>query len=435
MRVALLYSLPLAVGLFTQSLSQSASAAPATNTAATSTSAPAAPTSSPFPAQPPATGGNSPAPAAFSDFTFAEQQHLFIGDGTSGYGGIFDTIVPQFFSLDLSTPWTSSNPAWTKLIRRPETKDSTVGVMTMDANGTAVLFILWTWYTYTIKTAVWEPPSQAPYPVSWVGGFEKGAATDSDTGLVYGLGDAFSDSNSTSANTPTWTMMELDIKNNKYTRKSISGADAPGPQTKKSTVYSTLAKSLFTYEWARNGTDSALFKYNIATKTWSSVKATGDVPVQRNGPCLAPAYHGRKLILAGGATLERNPVTLTDVYIFDVVTSVWSKGAALPKPYTGSACAVSGDSFILWGGYNSLGIMNKNVTDPGATGVVLSTDGPIVYNIVANSWGTSYTPGPAAGDNGDNSKPSSAVTGRTDVQTGAVIIISMVVATAVGMFI
>lgn len=103
------------------------------------------------------------------------------------------------------------------------------------------------------------------------------------------------------------------------------------------------------------------------------------------------AYGGTKLIVAGGAispsgTPEpvNSNLALDDVYMLDVATLVWTKLASLPTKYYGGVCAVSGDSFIIWGGYS---------TYSGDMVVVQSNlGGPIVLDLKANTWGTNYTP-------------------------------------------
>ncbi|KAI8359555.1 hypothetical protein B0O80DRAFT_440532 [Mortierella sp. GBAus27b] len=62
------------------------------------------------------------------------------------------------------------------------------------------------------------------------------------------------------------------------------------------------------------------------------------------------------------------------VYTLDVTTLAWKKGASIPSS-VGSACAVSGDQFISWGGgVNDDTIFNKT----------------LVYNLKTDTWTTSY---------------------------------------------
>lgn len=85
-----------------------------------------------------------PGTIASSDFVF-NNQRLFLSDG--GYNareGPAGTDVrwtrhQLFYSLDLSVPWSSSHPAWTKLVRQPN-KTSMVGDMALSKDGSVVYF-------------------------------------------------------------------------------------------------------------------------------------------------------------------------------------------------------------------------------------------------------------------------------------------------------
>lgn len=73
---------------------------------------------------------------------------------------------------------------------------------------------------------------------------------------------------------------------------------------------------------------------------------------------------------------------LSDVFMFDVETSVWTKVSATPVGYYSSACAISGDSLILYGGfkesYRHGNVKNDNV--------------PSIYDIKKNRWVSTYIP-------------------------------------------
>jgi hypothetical protein len=77
------------------------------------------------------------------------------------------------------------------------------------------------------------------------------------------------------------------------------------------------------------------------------------------------------------------PNIYDDVYSFDVATSVWSKLANAPRAAWGPICAVSGDSFIYWGGVGQ----KENTTKPFS-----HDEGPAILNLVSNTWGDKYTP-------------------------------------------
>ncbi|KAF9574514.1 hypothetical protein EC968_006319 [Mortierella alpina] len=304
------------------------------------------------------------------DFTFIADQMMFVGDGWLPTSDIFESRsrVDQFYALDLTVPWTSDAPAWTRLARRANvfTSVSTAGTMAPTKDGTTVLFFdALGVYRYNIKTNDWDTNQKA----TLIRGFHAGATTDTDTGLVYGVSEAML--NPFGPGRPT-RVTEFNPATNNFTVHEHDGL--PLMSGGGSTIYSSAAKSLYLYEW---GNINALFKYDIVSKAWSSVNATGDIPSSRHNPCFAPAYGGKKLILAGGASLRG----ADEVHIFDVATSVWTKTSSKPTGYFTAACAVAGDSLILWGGGHGA---------PGNDG------GPIVLDIPSGKWGTKYTPGPAS---------------------------------------
>ena len=62
------------------------------------------------------------------------------------------------------------------------------------------------------------------------------------------------------------------------------------------------------------------------------------------------AYGGQSMIVFGGTGLDG--IAKADIHILDLPTSKWTTGrpADASQARTNMACAVSGDSFIAWGG-------------------------------------------------------------------------------------
>ncbi|KAF9936426.1 hypothetical protein BGZ67_002373 [Mortierella alpina] len=308
------------------------------------------------------TQANRPQPAINSDYTFIGGKNLFVGDGWLPGPDNIASRVDQFYALDLSVAWTSDTPAWTRLARRANVPGNviTAGTMAATKDSTTILFFdALSVHRYNIKTNDWASSQNA----TLVNGFHAGATTDTDTGLVYGVSAA--EHHRSSVVRPA-RVTEFNPATNTYTVQEYAGF--PHMAMGGSTVYSS-ATSLYLYESA---SDNALFRYDISSKAWSSVNATGDIPSPRNLPCFAPAYGGKKLILAGGQT-ERGS---DEVYVFDVTTAEWTKTSSIPLGYYTATCAVSGDSFILWGGGH---------------GAIVNDGGPIVLDIPSGKWGTKFT--------------------------------------------
>ncbi|KAG0084269.1 hypothetical protein BGZ92_010063 [Podila epicladia] len=108
-------------------------------------------------------------------------------------------------------------------------------------------------------------------------------------------------------------------------------------------------------------------------------------------------YRSNKLILAGGLDYnitkimeEKQPsnVVLSDLYTFDTETYVWAKIADTPVGYYEAACAVSGDSLILYGGYKH----HYYPFESGEQDQIFNDITPSIYNLKENTWVTTYTP-------------------------------------------
>lgn len=123
--------------------------------------------------------------------------------------------------------------------------------------------------------------------------------------------------------------------------------------------------------------------------------------------CFFQANGGRNLIVAAGAKRVRHHVlegcniscydgsceeicvpkgniVLDDVYEFNVETSVWTKISTTPVGYFNAVCTVSGDSLILYSGYQEfdgsigLKVPNSNVMS--------------IFNLKTNNWVSEYAP-------------------------------------------
>ncbi|GJJ76128.1 hypothetical protein EMPS_08487 [Entomortierella parvispora] len=320
-----------------------------------------------------------PNASGLSDTSYIDGQTLYLGDGTHLGNAHLFTFVHQFLALDLTTSWTTASPAWKSLDRLTAYPGDNNGPLAATPDGKSVFFFPTNGTRrYDVASGQYTKETFVELPFSFA---DKGITTDTDAGLIYGFGGASS--------TGDWNITAFDPVKNSYTYQTIS--DGPSVTNTMTTVYSSAKKSFFTYKSPFRTGVSQLNQYDIAAKTFTPISATGAIPSPRKTPCFASAYNGTKLIIAGGAidnSGTRAPVNpnlaLDDVYMLDVPTMVWTKMASMPSKYYGGICAVSGDSFIIWGGYN---------TFSGDSVVIQSNlGGPIVLDMKANSWGTVYTP-------------------------------------------
>ncbi|KAF9079317.1 hypothetical protein BGX27_006617, partial [Mortierella sp. AM989] len=143
-------------------------------------------------------------------------------------------------------------------------------------------------------------------------------------------------------------------------------------------------------------TNNDLYAYTLASG-WRLLSVKGDIPSPRRSSCFVPAYQGTKMVLFGGLTTSE--VTLGDIYILDVATLTWTRGpdGGPTVARFESACAITNDYFISWGGLNL------------DTRVITTTT--VVYNIKTATWTTNF----------DGSKPHSGGLESTKTNLTAII--------------
>ncbi|KAG0242838.1 hypothetical protein BGX31_011501 [Mortierella sp. GBA43] len=405
MHFAQLFSLPLAIAIVAQTLPQVLAAGPA------------------------------PQGVGYPQVTVIEGQKLFISDGQilekiqlppgipllPGKTPMQPKLIKQFFSLDLSIPWTSDAPAWTSLTRRETTGNLTQGMVAATKDKSSLLFFAnEVTYRFDIKTSTWDKdPFKTWDYIPIVGD----AVTDTDTGFIYGM-EGFHVSDPFNAKPiDHFRFTEFDPAT-----KTSSAVVIQDRYSTQSYVYSHATKSLYALDgfieklvegdaWKAN----RLQVYNPKSKSWSvmgkfllvaslpalflvtkctSLK-TGNIEIVSGCFVLAYpfptslahqplAYGGKKLVLAGGE--DGGQAALTSVYMLDLATATWTRMADAPRGSWFPACAANGDSFIYWGGLDS----SKDPT--------YSNDGPIILNMATNTWGRSFTPGGPI-EQGDSSAP------------------------------
>ncbi|KAG0219625.1 hypothetical protein BGX33_001797 [Mortierella sp. NVP41] len=100
------------------------------------------------------------------------------------------------------------------------------------------------------------------------------------------------------------------------------------------------------------------------------MRTSGSVPGPSTASCMVSAHNGTKIILFGG---QRGKILLGDLHVLDVRTLVWTKEHAVDPTENRShmACAVGGDSFIVWGVR-----LSKTTVQAG-----MNSGTPLVYNL------------------------------------------------------
>ncbi|KAG0057037.1 hypothetical protein BGZ83_002275 [Gryganskiella cystojenkinii] len=298
-------------------------------------------------------------------------------------GGFDVNTSNQFISLDLSTSWPASSPAWSILKDGQSTSHLTLAAISAASNGGSKGSILAiggminqglipTFFsTYDVNSRQWNNLTSVKPPYNYLEGHA--TVTDPNTGLVYIIGgygtNAF---NTLSVYDPKGTSM-------------VSQQSSPSSTslTDVAAVWSSSRNTILTFGGSRAppaavqglGT-SDLNEYDPNSKQWKTMSTSGDVPSARLDHCMASSEDGSKVVLFGG-TVDGNTY-FSDIYVLDVASGKWKQGQSASVPRTRMACAFHSYQFVAWGGSSagSRTTMLNNV--------------PIVYSLNQGKWVDNY---------------------------------------------
>ncbi|CAO3566511.1 unnamed protein product [Mortierella alpina] len=285
-------------------------------------------------------------------------------------GNYTNSLLSQFYSLDLAVPWNETQPAWTRLADGPKQElfpaAFSADGKTLITFHSGALFAM----RYSVDTNTWTSATCRP-ATNFQG---VSAVTDPNTGLVFlaagytGLRD---------------TMSVYNFATD--TLGSLSG----GLPTADGLFQ---ARAYYGNAWCKyrnsilyfGGYDSMLHivpenvvtEYRPETNAWSTMITSGAPPPTRADHCMAANDDGTKIVIYGGR-LSANMGFLNDLYVLDTVTQTWRQGIPGPTRVY-AACTVAGNQLLLWGGLGE----TKNRVDSKVH----------VYNLDLNTWGSSYSP-------------------------------------------
>ncbi|KAH7046418.1 hypothetical protein BKA57DRAFT_537280 [Linnemannia elongata] len=284
-----------------------------------------------FPAMPITSGaGNKPHPHT----SIVDEGRLYIQGGTDQSSR--DTN--QFIALDLTVDsWSTSDPPWIAVQSYSEIPLVASGhSMTVSSDRSALFMwvpfessVFWAYY---MESRTWGSFSY-PQNTTKKTGIRNGV--DMRTGIVY-----------------------VPFGNNNGKEMSF--------------LWSTLRSRFLLYGGAATKPhigNPYLNEYNPDTHEWAVLTTTGPSPGDIS------AYNGTKLIVFGGIGLYG--FVKSSIYTLDARTLEWTAGkpADINQGRRLMACAVSGDSFIAWGGYGASGFQDAV---------------PIVYDMKKNQWTTQF---------------------------------------------
>ncbi|KAF9987511.1 hypothetical protein BGZ65_003292 [Modicella reniformis] len=221
-----------------------------------------------------------------------------------------------------------------------------------------------TGYVYNIQSKTW---SLVPTNGSLSPELGLSASTDPDSGTIY-------IPNGYRSNNGTRRLLTVDLANG--TTSNVPMHPSLNTSSQFPAAWSSRLDSLLVFA---NG----LYGYN-PSGGWSDLDVTvrGDIPTPRTRSCLVSAHDGSKLVLFGGEDISTKQ-SLNDIHILDVETLTWTKGPVV-DPENGraaSACAVSNNHFIVWGGINSI-----------ASSPSFPRNTTLVFDLTTAAWTLDYVP-------------------------------------------
>ncbi|KAF9101939.1 hypothetical protein BGX27_011273, partial [Mortierella sp. AM989] len=332
-----------------------------------------------------------------------DEKTLYIQGGTDATSSVKN--ITQFFSLDLTQSWNTSNPPWKSLPIQHAPSDYW---HTMTISKDKQSLIVWgsntEISTYRIAEETWSISPMPSFKTTRANGFR--AVTDPNSGLMYIPAGANQGLN----------MMEYDPVSGTGRNLSIPMA-FNAAVTHYAAAWSSQRNSVLMYGGYYQQNDSitfsTLFQYTPSSSRWNTPTTSGENPGSMDGHCMVSAYGGTKMIMFGGQNRAHAP--LGGLYILDIQTWTWTKGADIGASLyrNGMACSVSGDYFIAWGG-GQFGKYNE----------ALKT--PVIYNLKSGQWTTQFgtsTSNPTTGGSnpdGPSKSPVGAMIGG--VVAGVVVI-------------
>ncbi|KAF9365794.1 hypothetical protein BGX34_008254 [Mortierella sp. NVP85] len=292
-----------------------------------------------------------------SSSAFIEGRGLYILGGYPMDG----SLISQTFMIDLAVSWNTTSPAY-KTVPIGPTGNSFASTLSADGQKWFALSDGWG-FLLDFRSSVWsrlpENPGARIYGLA--------AATDPETGMLYVPFGHVNPDGSRSA-------MIIDLKSDSYSTDNIS------PLISARTMYAVTWNSMlkgFLY-----ASKSAMYKYT-PSNGWSNFNGPEGLSAAY-GYCMVSSGSGSKVVLFGGYP-EGLKTTVGDIFILDVQTLTWKKGTSAPQDARrSSACAISNDYFIAWGG-------QVDVDQP-SNGTLATPPKRItlLYDLRADKWVSDY---------------------------------------------
>ncbi|KAF9117539.1 hypothetical protein BGW39_002089, partial [Mortierella sp. 14UC] len=275
-----------------------------------------------------------PAPVYRFEFTSYNDKTLYIRGGLNqGF------VSKQFYALDISPLLTySSNLTWKKLNEvGPITDFRSFLPLAVNRENQVIYNFAETKQmgVYSLALEKWGPSAEPvclspKNPQDTVRGSRR-AMMDPKTGLIYIPGG--------------WNGTEMLVF--EPAGRGCSNLPMPPASAVNNYAWSESKNTIYMFGDTVPARGPTMWELQFASKTWKQLATQGTPPPLLEFNCMTSAFGGQKLLIFGGSN---NIDTVSgEVHIFDTTTYTWTKGAISLKTRLYSACASSGDFFVVWG--------------------------------------------------------------------------------------
>ncbi|KAK5828123.1 hypothetical protein F5H01DRAFT_107871 [Linnemannia elongata] len=333
-------------------------------------------------------------PQACGGAAFAKVGSTFYIQGGATFA---DNLIQAFWALDLSSPWTTSSPAWSSISPPgPYNAFHSAGVASDGSSfitfgrdtAASTNQIAPSWVnTFNIGSKTWSAVN--PPQVADTSRRDFYAVTNLAGSKVYILGGNAGSSGSVSTNVlntydpATGSMLETPMP-----------ASAPQNSSTYAAVWIKRSATMLLIGGVNAGNyPQSLWTYNPISGGWATQASSGPFSQSRISHCAASNADG-SLVAVFGGFVNGGSTADPNAYILNTITWTWT---AIPlasgRGRGNAACTIVDDTFIIWGGFYN----NPSV----AGGLPSGADNLLLLSLSTGQWTTSYTPSTAAGGAGN----------------------------------
>ncbi|GJJ69595.1 hypothetical protein EMPS_01942 [Entomortierella parvispora] len=353
----------------------------------------------------------------------------FVRIGSNFYiqgGALYaDNLVQSLWSLDLSSPWNTSNPSWTSLPPGPyngfhsagfSSDNSTLYTFGRDTAASASQ-IAPSWLNiYDIASKTWSAPASNPASLTDNSRRDFTVVTNPGADKIYILGGDGGPAGATTSD-------DFNVYD-PATKGLTQTAMTTGPQNAVTygAVWIPRLSNMLVIGGGNN--PASLWTYTPSTGAWATQATTGNFSYSRSSPCAASNADG-SLVAVFGGFLGGSGAADPNAYVLNTITWTWTTVPYAARGRGNAACTVVDDIFMVWGGFYT----NPNTNG----GVPTGAECLLLLDLQKLQWILSYTPSSAmisggnSGGNGSNKSSSGMSAGAIGgIGTAAIVILVII---------